>query len=103
MTMFKKGDKVSVLDDTIDGVVTGVNGTEITIETTDGFALKYDAKQLIKNLESSILNLDNVSFNPTEIKKQKEEPKRRLMVKEKIKGETPPPEFDLHIEKLAKN
>jgi len=101
--MFKKGDKVSVLDDTIDGVVTGVNGTEITIETTDGFALKYDAKQLIKNLESSILNLDNVSFNPTEIKKQKEEPKRRLMVKEKIKGETPPPEFDLHIEKLAKN
>lgn len=103
MTTFNKGDKVSVLDDNIDGVVTAVNGSQITIETTDGFELNFTSHELIKILITSDLNLKHTSFNLSEIKKQKEEPKPRSFVKERVKGEIPPPEFDLHIEKLVKN
>lgn len=103
MTTFSKGDKVSVLDDDFNGVVFEVNGNEITIETEEGFMMKYASHQLIKDLETSILDKSIKTFNLTEIKSQKETPKPRRIVTEKIKGEIPPPEFDLHIEKLAKN
>ncbi len=102
-TMISKGDRVSVLDDDFEGIVTAVNGDEITIETTDGFLMNYTRKQLIKIQETSGLNLKNVRFNLTEIQNQKEAQKRKPVVKERVKGEIPPPEFDLHIEKLAKN
>ena len=46
--MLIKGDKVSVLDDAIDGIVIEVKGAEITIETTDGFNLTYKSNELIK-------------------------------------------------------
>lgn len=101
--MFSKGDKVSVLDDNFDGTVVAVDRDEITIETREGFMMKFNSKELIKIQDTSILNKNNVSFNSVEIKKQKELPKPRSFVKEKIKGEIPPPEFDLHIEKLVKN
>ena len=45
--MITKGDKVSVLDEAIDGVVVDVKGNEVTIETTDGFNLTF--KSLFKN------------------------------------------------------
>jgi len=101
--MFYKGDKVSVLDEDFNGVVTEVKGDEITVETDDGFLMKFNSKELIKVHDTSVLNSKTISFNSTEIKKQKEIPKPRSFVKERVKGEIPPPEFDLHIEKLAKN
>jgi len=101
--MFTKGDKVSALDEDVDGVVIAVNGTDITIETSDGFTMNYQQSKLVKILDTSILNNGIKSFNLNEVSKQKEIPKPRSFVKEKIKGEIPPPEFDLHIEKLAKN
>jgi hypothetical protein len=39
--MIIKGDKVSVLDDAIDGVVLEIKGNEVTIETSDGFTLIF--------------------------------------------------------------
>ena len=45
--MFAKGDKVSVLDDAINGVVVKVNGKTITIETEEGFDLDFNEKELI--------------------------------------------------------
>ena len=101
--MFNKGDKVSVLDDNVDGLVTAVNGNQITVETNDGFIMTYASHELIKRLETSELDVKIRSFNSNEVKKQKEEPKRRPAVKVAVKGEIPPPEFDLHIEKLVKN
>jgi len=101
--MFNKGDKISVLDDNIDGVVMAVNGNQITVETQDGFIVNYASHELIKKQETSELDLKIRSFNSTEVKKQKEEPKRKASVKIAVKGEIPPPEFDLHIEKLVKN
>ena len=45
--MLIKGDKVSVLDDAIDGVVIEVKGAEVTIETSDGFNLTFKSSELI--------------------------------------------------------
>jgi dsDNA-specific endonuclease/ATPase MutS2 len=66
--------------------------------------MTYFVNELIKNFNTSDLNKNIGSFNSDKIKQEKETPKPRSFVKEsKTKGEIPPPEFDLHIEKLVKN
>jgi dsDNA-specific endonuclease/ATPase MutS2 len=101
---FNIGDKVSVLDEAVDGVVVGVKNTEITIETTDGFVLDYNYKELIKLLETSSLN--SISRNDTLEKKNLDvlpSKKNNGPVFKSDKVERGVPEFDLHIEKLVKN
>ena len=99
---FKKGDKVTVLDDALDGIVLSVDGYTIHIETTDGFELSFSAKELI------IIGNENLNFgipnqNIDEVIKQKEIARPRTFVKEKKTREQGIPEFDLHIEKLVKS
>ncbi|WP_293871886.1 Smr/MutS family protein [Flavobacterium sp.] len=99
--MLNKGDKVSVLDDSIDGIVIKIEGTAVTIETTDGFNLTYKSSELIKIENGSTLKF---SFNKSQIISEKEVVKPNYINKEKkYKKEIPPPEFDLHIEKLIKS
>lgn len=96
-----KGDKVSVLDDAIDGVVIEVNGLEVTIETTDGFILTFKSKELITIDKGNSMNF---SFNKNQVIGEKEVAKPNYINKEKKnKKELPVPDFDLHIEKLVKN
>ena len=101
--MYNIGDKVSVLDDNMDGIVTKINSNQITIETTEGFELNYQPKELILIGNSSDFKQSISNFNSSEVKKSKEIPKPRSFIKEKKVKEIPPPEFDLHIEKLVKN
>lgn len=99
--MITKGDKVSVLDDAIDGIVIEINGNDITIETTDGFNLTFKSSELIKIGNNSGMNF---SFNKNQIIAQKEVAKPNYTNSEKkSKKEIPVPDFDLHIEKLVKN
>jgi dsDNA-specific endonuclease/ATPase MutS2 len=102
--MFNKGDKVSVLDEAINGVVLSVNEKQVTVETEDGFTMTFFVNELIKINDSSNL-LDSIRrINISEVSKEKEIPKPRSFVKEKkSKHEIPAPEFDLHIEKLVPN
>jgi dsDNA-specific endonuclease/ATPase MutS2 len=102
--MFAKGDKVSVLDEAINGVVVSVKEKQVTIETEDGFMMTFFVNELLKVNESSNL-MDSVRrINVDEISKEKEIPKPRSFVKErKEKHEISVPEFDLHIEKLVPN
>lgn len=101
---FKPGDKVAAIDHDMEGIVKQVKGDEILVETTDGFVIAFSSKELVKYQLTSGLNDIKTSFNLTEIRKIKEEPVRRpAPAPKKVKGEIPPPEFDLHIEKLAKN
>jgi dsDNA-specific endonuclease/ATPase MutS2 len=102
--MFKIGDKVSVLDEDVNGVVIAVKDKEITIETEDGFMMTYFVNELLKINNSSDL-IDSIkSINVAVVYKEKEIPKPRSFVKEKKdKREIPAPEFDLHIEKLVSN
>ena len=99
--MFNKGDKVTVLDEAMDGVVVSVINNRVMVLTTDGFELAFDPKELLKTGESK-LNY-NIGPNLDQIIKEKEIPKPRSFVKEKKTKEIPAPEFDLHIEKLVKN
>lgn len=100
--MFNKGDKVTVLDDAIDGVVLSVANTKVTIETTDGFELTFESRELIKINNDLNFNIGNQNLN--QILQEKEIPKPRSFVKEKkAKFEAAVPEFDLHIEKLVQN
>lgn len=101
--MFNKGDKVTVLDDAMDGEVVLVHGDQITVLTTDGFELKFEAKELLKiSGDEMKMSIGNQPISL--ILKEKEIPKARSFVKEKkSKKEVPVPEFDLHIEKLVKN
>lgn len=98
--MFKIGDKVSVLDDAINGIVKAVHQNEVTVETTDGFALQYHFSELIKISNDDL----DFSFSRLKIINEKEIPKPNYINKEKkSRKEQPVPEFDLHIEKLVKN
>jgi hypothetical protein len=102
--MFSKGDKVSVLDEAVDGVVLSVKDKIITIETVDGFVMSFASNELIKIGETTNLMEGIKGFNINEVSKEKEIPKPRSFVKEKKdKNELPVPEFDLHIEKLVPN
>ncbi len=99
--MISKGDKVSVLDDAIDGVVVEINGSDVTIETTDGFNLTFKSSELIKIGNTSDMNF---SFNKNLVIAEKEIPKPNYTnTEKKSKKEIPVPDFDLHIEKLVKN
>lgn len=102
--MLVKGDRVTVIDEAVNGVVLSVKNNEITIETDDGFHLTYFVNELIKIQKSSDLNFGIGSHNLSKVLKEKEIPKPRSFVKEKkTRDERGVPEFDLHIEKLVPN
>lgn len=102
--MFYIGDKVSVLDEAINGVVVKVKDKEVTIETEDGFLMTFFVKELI-NINNSSNLMDSIRrINISEVAKEKEIPKPRSFAKErKEKHQISAPEFDLHIEKLVPN
>jgi hypothetical protein len=104
MKKFEVGDKVSVLDEAVDGVVIEVKNNEVTIETSDKFVMTYFVNELIKIHNSNEL----IDFNRTEalLKKNNDAQlsRKQLELQKKLeKVEKGVPEFDLHIEKLVKN
>lgn len=102
--MLTKGDKVSVLDEAINGTVVSVKNNEVLIETEDGFMMTFFVNELLKIQETSNLMNSIKRIDLDEISKEKTEPKPRSFVKgRKDKREISAPEFDLHIEKLVPN
>ena len=99
---FKVNDKVEVLDDALKGVVLKVNGATVSIETTEGFMLDYDASELIKLDEEHSRLIATSDVPVSEILKEKQAPKKSKSVRIKPKERNAPPmEVDLHIEKLV--
>ncbi len=98
---FEIGDKVSVLDDAIDGVVTKVNATEITVITNDDFVMQFKPDELVKINKESLKGLFS-SKSVSQVLSEKKEPQKRSFVKEKkSRKEDFVLEVDLHIEKLV--
>lgn len=98
---FQIGDRVSVLDDAIDGVVTHVNNNEISITTDDDFVMKFKAEELVLINKESLKNLFS-SKSVSQVLSEKQEPVKRSFTKEKkSKREDFVLEVDLHIEKLV--
>ena len=99
---FKVGNKVSVLDDNISGMITKISGNCITVESSDGFEFEFEAHELIiskeQNISSGLFN--EQSFE--DIIKEKEILKKRNIPKIKPKERTQPAmEVDLHIHQLT--
>jgi len=102
--MLAKGDKVSVLDEAINGTVVSVKNNEVLIETDDGFVMTFLVNELLKIQDASNLMNSIKRIDLDEVSKEKTEPKPRSFVKEKKdKRDVGVPEFDLHIEKLVPN
>lgn len=97
----KIGDKVSVLDDAISGVVTVVQGNTITILTTDDFELDFLRKELIV-VDGSLKKSDLARMDVSAIisEKQNKKPGKTQRVKPKERS-LPPMEVDLHINQLV--
>jgi len=97
------GDVVVVTDDVLKGKVTAIKGEDVSVETEDGFLLKFKENELIKiPIEQSELSKKVVVpfhlAEKTEYKKQGKKVKAK-----KTKEVTPAMEVDLHIEKLVKS
>ncbi len=100
----EKGDQVMVLDDAFSGTVLSVSQGQATILTSEGFEMTYLVNELIKVNNSSILTSNTGRIDLES--KSKDVPMRKpgsQTPKSKVRGEIPPPIFDLHIEKLVRN
>lgn len=102
MRVFEIGDKIETIDDTISGVVLEVTKNEITVETADGFLLKYAPSELIKTSHSNTIRVSGREVD--QIKAEKEGPKKRNFKAVKPKERNMPKmEVDLHIHQLTKS
>ncbi len=98
----KIGDKVSVIDEPVSGVVTAIQNKEITILTEEGFEVQYTENELveIKDVIDNLLHTTHpVSRVLNEKKTGSTKKTNKTLLKSKSK-KTPPMEVDLHIEKL---
>lgn len=99
---FKIGDKVSVLDEDLTGVVKKMVRQTVTIETQEGFDLDFEASELIKI--KSPTNLRNEAFSNLsayEAAKEKEESRKKKEKSFRPKKQAQRAlEVDLHIDKL---
>jgi len=98
---FEKGDKVSVLDDNITGIVIGFKKDLIVVDVDD-FPMEYYAKELIKIENEPTRFFSDKSID--QVLAEKADPKSKHVVKDKAsKKEQFSISYDLHIEKLVKN
>lgn len=94
MSVLQTGDRVSVLNDTIRGIVIRIEQHRVIIEDEDGFERSYPAKQLV------FLSHDKaykVSHDVVSTKAESEDPKKKSVPALK----NPSFEIDLHIECLV--
>ena len=102
MSVFSIGDTVETIDDTIKGIVVGVSPTEITIESLDGFQLRYAQSELMKINTNETIKVTN--YEVARVKSEKEAPKRKNRAVPKPKERNAPKmEVDLHINQLVKS
>ncbi|MGB2127961.1 MAG: DNA mismatch repair protein MutS [Flavicella sp.] len=102
----QKGDKVLVMNESVRGVVVGVNGNDILVLEENGFELPHKPENLIKlKQEQSDLSrcsdVDNTLF--LQKKFEKVPTKKTKKTKNKKENLHPPMEVDLHIQHLVKS
>lgn len=96
------GNKVAVLDDVLKGIVTGVQGDDISIETEDGMVFVFKTHELVK-IEKEQHELTKFSDINNPFLKEKiaaQKPKKSAFIKEKNEIIL---EVDLHINQLIKS
>ena len=95
------GDKVSVLDDAISGIVLEIGQKGILISTDDGFEMEFDQKELIV-IDDEISKREFIPQDLSQVLSEKEEKKIKKSRVSKAKDRMQPPmEVDLHIHQLV--
>jgi len=102
---FEINDTVSVLDDDLSGIITNIEGSEITVATTNGFELKFESNELVKIKDPRMMSRSLFSNKSLEsVLSEKETKKRQNPPKISSKDRSQPAmEVDLHINQLIKN
>lgn len=102
---FEVGDYVLVLDEDLAGVIKEIKDQTITIETNDGFLLKFKSNELVKGEKNQSLKVKIFSKTSiSDVVSEKEAPKRKTQVKKRAKNRYEPTlEVDLHINQLVKS
>ena len=102
---FEINDSVAVLDDDLSGTITKIEGSEITVATTNGFDLKFEAHELVKIKDPRMMSRSLFSSKSLEsVLSEKETKKRQNPPKISSKDRSQPAmEVDLHINQLIKN
>lgn len=97
----KINDKIAVIDDAITGVITAIEGEQVTILTTDGFEIQFSKNEIVV-MNDNFLNTEINSMNMDGILSEKQSHKKptfkRIKSKERV---LPPMEVDLHIHQLT--
>lgn len=100
MSKFKAGDRVQVLDDSIEGNVVRSDSGSVFIMTSDGFEMEFGTEEvvLVEGREKLRVSRDEVDAARLE-----KEIRRRPRVKtsKKKEREVPAMEVDLHIHQLV--
>ncbi|MEY8019882.1 Smr/MutS family protein [Muriicola sp. SD30] len=100
MGMIKAGDKIQVLDDSIEGTAVRIDGDTITILTSEGFELDYSLNEVLLVENRSQINVS--AAEAQEARKEKEVPARKKARPVKPKERNAPKmEVDLHIHQLV--
>ncbi|MCW5520751.1 DNA mismatch repair protein MutS [Aureitalea sp. L0-47] len=99
--MFKIGDKVESLNDSIKGEVFAVKENSIFVLTEDDFEMEFDQDELVVvGSEESDIHLNPMDVSKALSEKESWKPRktRRIKPKERVQ---PAMEVDLHIHKLV--
>jgi dsDNA-specific endonuclease/ATPase MutS2 len=100
MRVFQIGDKVETLDDVIEGMVTGVSGDEITVETADGFLLDFQSSELVMISKENVIKVSNHEIEQVKAEKEVLKKRKPPTVNSKERN-APKMEVDLHIQHLT--
>ncbi|WP_439131323.1 Smr/MutS family protein [Polaribacter sp.] len=96
------GNKVAVLDDVIKGIVTNINGDEISIKSDDGMIFNFSASELVKigKDQYELSKFSDINNPLLKDKLSTQKPKKSHFVKDKNEVIL---EVDLHINQLIKS
>lgn len=100
---FNVGDTVQVLDDDIEGKIIEIQDNFLLIETSDGFLMKFQSKDLVKieNETEPLLIVETETIEEALQEKEHYRKNPKRLVSKKKEKQVPPMEVDLHIEKLV--
>lgn len=100
---FKKGQKVSVLDEAISGIVVKVHKDSVIIITSDGFELAFKPNELILDADKTILGKDMMHTDFQKVIVEKEFRKKPNPTFKTRQKEPEKMVVDLHIHQLVEN
>ena len=100
---FRIGDIVQVIDDDIEGKIIEILDSNIWIETSDGFSMKFQLKDLVKIEKETepLLIVEKETIAEALQEKEHFRKNRKRTFSKKKEKQAPPMEVDLHIEKLV--